>query len=97
MLQQKINQNKTKHSNWFAILTFPDCISVICCRIYSSDQFHHFILSRKSIVSWVKRFLIGFAGTPPTIVYGGMSFVTTARVPITAPSPIVTPAKMTAS
>jgi len=38
-----------------------------------------------------------FASTPPTIVYGGTSFVTTARAPITVPFPIVTPAKMTAS
>jgi len=35
--------------------------------------------------------LITLAGTPPTIAYGGTSFVTTAPAAITAPSPIVTP------
>ena len=49
------------------------------------------------MVSSGNRLFIGFAGTPPTIVYGGTSFVTTARVPMIAPSPIVTPAKTTAS
>lgn len=32
-----------------------------------------------------------FAGTPPTIVYGGTSFVTTAPEATTAPSPTLTP------
>lgn len=40
---------------------------------------------------------IMLAGTPPTIVYGATSFVTTARVLIMAPSPIVTPDMITAS
>lgn len=33
-------------------------------------------------------------GTPPTIAYGGISFVTKAPAPIIAPSPILTPARM---
>ena len=32
-----------------------------------------------------------FAGTPPTMAYGGTSLVTTAHAPTTAPFPIVTP------
>ena len=51
----------------------------------------------KETVYLAKRFRIGFAGTPPTIVQGGTFFVTTARAPMMAPSPMVTPAKMTAS
>ena len=36
-------------------------------------------------------------GTPPTMVYGGTSPVTTARAAMTAPSPTVTPDRITAS
>lgn len=39
---------------------------------------------------------MGFVGIPPTMVYGRTSFVTTVRVPIIAPSPIVTLARITA-
>ena len=35
--------------------------------IFSSDQFHHFIFNKISMVSCLNRFLIGFAGIPPTI------------------------------
>ena len=38
--------------------------------------------------------LIFFAGTPPTISYGGTSFVTTAPAPTIAPFPIVMPGIM---
>ena len=41
-------------------------------------------------------FLISLAGTPPTIVFGSTSFVTTAPAATTAPSPIVTPARTVA-
>lgn len=34
------------------------------------------------------------AGTPPTIVFSGTSFVTTAPAPTTALSPMVTPCRM---
>lgn len=44
-----------------------------------------------------KRLRMGLAGTPPTMVYGGTSFVTTARVPMIAPFPMVTPDMITAS
>lgn len=42
---------------------------------------------------------IGFitlAGTPPTMVFGATSFVTTAPAATTAPSPIFTPARTVA-
>jgi len=35
--------------------------------------------------------LIGFAGTPTTVVYGGISSMTTAPAPTIAHSPILTP------
>ena len=66
----------------------PDFMASIFSLIRSSSQSHHFISSSEDITSSGKRFFIGFAGTPPTTVYGGTSFVTTARVPIIAPSPI---------
>lgn len=34
---------------------------------------------------------MGFAGTPPTIVFSATSFVTTEPAAMTAPVPIVTP------
>ena len=40
--------------------------------------------------------LISFAGTPPTTVIFGTSFVTTAPAAITAQLPIVTPGKTVA-
>lgn len=40
--------------------------------------------------------LITFAGTPPTIVLGATSLVTTVSAATTAPSPTVTPASMVA-
>jgi hypothetical protein len=45
-------------------------------------------------VKWVTdqtNFLITFAGTPATTVFGGTSLVTTAPAPTIAFSPIVTP------
>lgn len=39
---------------------------------------------------------MGFVGIPPTMVYGRTPFVTIVRVPIIAPSPIVTLARITA-
>ena len=36
---------------------------------------------------------MNFAGTPPTIVFGVTSFVTTAPAATIAPSPILTPGK----
>ena len=62
-----------------------------------SSQFHHCISTNFLITSAGKRFLISFAGTPPTIVYGGTSLVTTALAAIMAPSPICTPCMITAS
>ncbi len=41
-------------------------------------------------------FLIIFAGTPATTVFGGTSFVTTEPAPISAFSPIVIPQSMVA-
>ena len=41
-------------------------------------------------------FFITFAGTPPTMVLGATSLVTTAPAATTAPSPMVTPAKTVA-
>lgn len=41
------------------------------------------------------RLPIGFAGIPPTIVYSGTSFVTTAPAATTAPFPIVIPFRIT--
>jgi hypothetical protein len=38
---------------------------------------------------------IGLAGFPPTMVYGATSLVTIAPAATTAPSPIVTPGRMT--
>ena len=58
------------------------------------SQFHQQSFSRSDITLSLNLFRIGFAGTPPTMVYGGTSFVTTARDPIIAPSPIVTPASI---
>ena len=40
---------------------------------------------------------ISLAGAPPTRLLSGTSFVTTARLPMMAPSPMVTPARITAS
>jgi hypothetical protein len=37
---------------------------------------------------------IGFAGTPPTMVNGSTSLVTTAPAAMIAPFPIVTPGKI---
>lgn len=55
--------------------------------IFSSSQSHQRIASNFSIVASSNRLRIGFAGTPPTMVYGGTFPVTTARVPMMAPSP----------
>ena len=41
------------------------------------------------------RFLIGLHGTPPQMVYSGISLVTTLPAPMTQPFPIWTPAVMT--
>ncbi len=40
--------------------------------------------------------LIKWAGMPPTTVYGATFFVTTEFAPTTAPSPMVTPGRITA-
>lgn len=40
--------------------------------------------------------LMNFAGTPPTMTFGGTSFVTTAPAAITALSPIITPGRIVA-
>ena len=39
---------------------------------------------------------MAFAGTPPTTVFGGTSFVTTAPAATIAPSPTETPGRMVA-
>lgn len=76
---------------------FPDWMHFMRCNISQGGRSHHFNTRSAAISSSENRLRIGFAGTPPTIVYDGTSFVTTARAPIMAPSPIVTPARMTAS
>lgn len=43
------------------------------------------------IISSENLYFIIWAGTPPTIAYGGTSFVTIAPVAIIAPLPICTP------
>jgi hypothetical protein len=53
--------------------------------------FHHLKFVKNRIVFSSYRYFITFAGTPPTIEYGGTSLVTTALAKTTAPSPIVTP------
>ena len=65
--------------------------------ILSVSHFHHWSFCKRVIISGENRLRISFAGIPPTTEYGSTSFVTTARVPIIAPSPIVTPAIITAS
>ena len=50
----------------------------------------------RSSNNYTSIFLISLAGTPPTIVFGSTSFVTTAPAATTAPSPIVTPASTVA-
>lgn len=75
----------------------PVWMAGICCLIFSSGQSHHLASNKAEMVASAKRLRIVFAGTPPTIVYGGTSFVTMARVPMIAPSPMVTPDRITAS
>ena len=53
-----------------------------------SGKFHHCIFNNFLIIAGEKRYLITLAGTPPTIAYGGISFVTTAPAATIAPSPI---------
>ena len=57
----------------------------------SVGQSHHLIRSSASTCSSLKRRPISRAGLPTTIAYGRTSLATTAFVPTTAPSPIVTP------
>lgn len=59
--------------------------------ILSVSHFHHWSFCKRVIISGENRLRISFAGIPPTTEYGSTSFVTTARVPIIAPSPIVNP------
>ncbi len=47
-------------------------------------------------LSFISIFFITLAGTPPTMVFGSTSFVTTAPAATTAPSPMVTPARTVA-
>ena len=67
-------------------------------RIFSpaSLRVHHWDANMSWVVSWSKRWLMIFAGTPATMVQGGTSFVTTAPLPMMAPSPTVMPDLMTA-
>ena len=97
--KQRSGNNLNTQEVFLYISSFncPVCIAWMFFVIRSSGQSHHLSSSRVAAVSPEYRFLIGFAGTPPAIVYGGTSFVTTARLPIMAPSPIVTPAITTAS
>ena len=60
----------------------------------SGPKFHHSDFNKREIVSSSNLYLIIFAGTPPTIAYGGTSFVTTAPLAITAPSPTEMPCKI---
>src|SRR5699024_7538230 len=52
---------------------------------------HHLLSCSRVEISSSNRPRIGFAGTPPTIVYGGTSRVTTAWAATTAPSPMEMP------
>lgn len=62
----------------------PECIILRFALIRCSDQSHHFSSNNLAIVTLSNRLCMGFAGISPTIVYGGMSFVTTARLQIIA-------------
>jgi len=61
------------------------------------SQFHHSIICNCWIVLSLNLLLIIVAGFPATTVYGGISFVTTALAPITAPFPMFTPERIIAS
>ena len=58
---------------------------------FSIGQSHHFILSKRSIISLSNLFRINFAGFPPTIEYGSTSFTTTEFDTIIKPLPIFIP------
>ena len=104
-------EDECYNCEWSTELTVPQAFDeyvkawcalkiMICgrnCRIFSTGQFHHSSCFNFLMVSSSKRFLISFAGMPPTTVYGGTSFVTTALAPMIAPSPIWTPDRITAS
>ena len=51
------------------------------------------ILLNSDLSVYPSIFLMTLAGTPPTIVLGSTSLVTTAPAATTAPSPMVTPAR----
>ena len=55
------------------------------------SRFHQHDANILFLVSSLKRYLIIFAGTPPTIAYGGTSFVTTLPIAIIAPVDTLTP------
>src|SRR3712207_928218 len=64
--------------------------------ITSDGRFHHAAFSSLSASSLGHLLFSTLAGTPPTIVYGSTSFVTTAPAATTAPFPIRTLRQTTA-
>ena len=67
------------------------------CLIFSSGHSHHSDAINIATCSSVNRRRIGFAGLPPTIVYGATSFTTTDRAAIIAPLLMVIPPGIIAS
>src|SRR5690606_34824523 len=73
----------------------PAAIAATLLVILSGVQSHHRLRSRRPMVSSLNRWRINRAGLPPTMALGSTSRVTTEHAPMTAPSPMRTPGRMT--
>src|SRR5690606_7072618 len=92
------------NSSYFIFLKYAYSKSIlleqrmgIASNRYLSSHSHHFISKSFLISSSSNLFFMGFEGFPPMMVYGSTSLVTKDRLPMTAPSPIITPGIIIAS